>query len=256
MTGRMRVGTALVAGLLGFAAQASAQIPGMPLFTNPRYGTGLRVHADIGQPKDAGTTIGDYTVVQGGVSLALGPIGLGANVGTNLSRARQLAAGSSYDVSDNFTGSALAQLRVAGGGNSSLSLSIFGGASMDITGADIAAGQLDIPYPKYTTFPVGAALGLRIPLGLTSLSLWGAPRYVFSKYTGCPATDPVVGTVTLVGLSTMCDDTAKNFRWAVGADLPILGILSVRAAFDSGKIEDVTVNYWGIGASIGIGGMR
>ena len=256
MTGRMRVGVALVAGVLGIVAQAPAQIPGMPLFTNPRYGTGLRVHADVGQPQDAGTTIGDATVVQAGVSLALGPIGLGANVGTNLNRAREITAGSDYSPSDNFTSSALAQLRIMGGGRSPLSLSLFGGASMDITGSDIAAGTLDIAYPKYTSIPVGAALGLRIPLGLTSLSLWGAPRYVMSKYTGCPATDPVVNGVTLVGIASMCDETDTQFRWAVGADLPILGILSIRAAYDSGKIEDVTVNYWGIGASIGIGGMR
>lgn len=256
MTGRSRVGVALVAGLLGFAAQAAAQIPGMPLFTNPRYGTGLRVHADIGQPKDAGTTIGDQTVAQVGASLALGPIGVNANVGTNFNRAREIGAGGTYDLSDSFTGSALAQLRVAGGGRNNLSLSVFGGGSMEVTGAEVALGTQNIEYPKFASFPVGAALGLRIPLGLTSLSVWGAGRYVFSKYVNCPATDPSFGGVTLTGLSTMCDDTAQDMRWAVGADLPILGILSIRAAYDSGKIEDVTVNYWGIGASIGIGGMR
>jgi hypothetical protein len=240
MTGKMRVGTALVVGLLGFAAQAAAQIPGMPLFTNPRYGTGLRVHADVGQPTDMGTTLGDLTVAQVGASLALGPIGFGVNVGSNFRSAQDGA-----DLGDNYTGSALAQLRVAGGGRSNLSLSVFGGASMDITGYEVAAQTADIQYPKFATFPVGVAVGLRIPLGVGSLNLWGAPRYVFSKFVSCP-----------VGLSTMCDDTAKDFRWAVGADLPILRIFSIRAAYDSGKIEDQTVSYWGIGASIGIGGMR
>jgi hypothetical protein len=248
----MRVGTALVVGLLGFAAQASAQIPGMPLFTNPRYGTGLRVHADVGQPTEAGTALGDLTVAQVGASLALGPIGFGASVGSNFRRAQDLAEGSSLELSDNYTGSALAQLRVAGGGRSNLSLSVFGGASMDITGYEVAAGSADIKYPKFATFPVGVAIGLRIPLGVASLNLWGAPRYVFSKYVNCPDVDPV----GFSGLSTMCDDTGKDFRWAVGADLPILKILSIRAAYDSGKIEDQTVSYWGIGASIGIGGMR
>jgi hypothetical protein len=240
----MRVGTALVVGLLGFAAQASAQIPGMPLFTNPRYGTGLRVHADVGQPTDMGTALGDLTVAQVGASLALGPIGFGVNVGSNFRRAQDLAEGSDPAPSDNYTGSALAQLRVAGGGRSALSLSVFGGASMDITANELAEGEAD-KYPRFATFPVGVAVGLRIPLGVGSLNLWGAPRYVFSKYVNCPD-----------GLSTMCDDTAKDFRWAVGADLPILRIFSIRAAYDSGKIEDMTVSYWGIGASIGIGGMR
>jgi hypothetical protein len=240
MTGKMRVGTALVVGLLGFAAQAAAQIPGMPLFTNPRYGTGLRVHADVGQLTEAGSTLGDLTVAQVGVSLALGPIGFGANVGSNFRSAQDGA-----DLNDNYTGSALAQLRVAGGGRSNLSLSVFGGASMDINGYEVAVGSTDVKYPKFATFPVGVAVGLRIPLGVASLNLWGAPRYVFEKYVNCPDV-----------LSSICEGSAKNFRWAVGADLPILRILSIRAAYDSGKIEDQTVSYWGIGASIGIGGMR
>ena len=256
MSGRMRVSVAVLAGLMGFAAQAAAQIPGMPLFTNPRWGSGIRVHADVGQAVDAGTTIGDQTVAQGGVSLALGPIGLNANVGTNFNRAVELANTQEYDLEDSFTGSALAQLRVAGGGRSNLSLSVFGGASMEVTGSEIAFETVNIEYPKYATFPVGASLGLRIPLGLGSLNVWGAGRMVFAKYMNCPDTDPVVGLVTLTGLSTMCDETDRTFRWAVGADLPIFRILSIRAAYDSGKIEDQTVNYWGIGASIGIGGMR
>ena len=48
----------------------------MPLFTNPRYGTGLRVHADFGQSDGPGLLFGKVTVVQGGVSFALGPLGL------------------------------------------------------------------------------------------------------------------------------------------------------------------------------------
>ena len=65
----------------------------------------------------------------------------------------------------------------------------------------------------------------------------------------------------LVAAADICPENESNFRWAVGADLPIFSILSVRASFDSGKIrnaagQDVTYNYWGIGASIGLGGMR
>jgi hypothetical protein len=82
MTGRMRVAVAVVTGLVGFAAAASAQITGMPLFTNPRYGTGLRVHADFGRPTKSNTAaLEDLTVIQAGASLALGPIGINAMVG-------------------------------------------------------------------------------------------------------------------------------------------------------------------------------
>jgi hypothetical protein len=260
MTGRIRVGTALVAGLLGFVAQASAQIPGMPLFTNPRYGTGIRVHADIGQPTEAGTSVGDVTVVQGGVTFALGPVGIGANVGTSLRRAKALAAGDTLDYTDNFTGSAIAQLRLLGGGVNPLSVSVFGGASADITAIEVVAQSANVKLPRFMNFPVGAAAGFHLPLGPLNLNLWGAGRLVFSKYVNCPSTDPVVDGHPITGLSTLCDTTDKNFRWAVGADLPILGILSLRAAYDSGKVGSgaakQTVSVWGVGASIGLGGMR
>lgn len=253
MTGRMRVGTALFAGLLGFVAQASAQIPGMPLFTNPRYGTGIRVHADIGQPTDAGTSVGDLTVVQGGLTFALGPVGIGANVGMNFNKAHTLQGGGSVDANTNLTASAIAQLRVYGGGTHALALSIFGGASSDITMREAQAG-VGLKYPRFMNLPVGAALGLHVPLGIASLNLWGAGRYVFSKYMNCPsaADDPTTGDA----ISHMCDTTDKNFRWAVGADLPIFSILSIRAAYDSGKLYGQTLSVWGLGASIGIGGMR
>lgn len=273
MTRRMRVGTALVTGLLGFVAQASAQVPGMPLFTNPRYATGLRVTADLGQPTDMGTGLGDKTVAQVGANFVLGPIGIGANVGTNFNRLRQLSSSRTYQLSDNFTGSAIVQLRLMGGGVNPLSLSLFGGANMEVTGAELAYASVagaKAPYPKFMTFPVGAALGLHVPLGITSLNFWGAPRFVFSKYVNCPSTDPTVTvsgvTYTATGLSTMCDKTGQDFRWAVGVDLPILRILSIRAAYDSGKLRlrdpatgvtsSQTLSFWGLGASVGLGGMR
>ena len=63
--------------------------------------------------------------------------------------------------------------------------------------------------------------------------------------------------MALAGLaaSATCS-TKSDFRWAVGVDVPILRILSIRAAYDSGKLAGQTVNYFGLGASIGIGGMR
>ena len=57
--------TIALAAAAALAPALRAQIPGMPLFTNPRYATGLRVHADIGQPTTSGTSLGASTVVQG-----------------------------------------------------------------------------------------------------------------------------------------------------------------------------------------------
>jgi hypothetical protein len=260
MIGIKRAGTALLALVMAGGAGASlmAQIPGMPLFTNPRYATGLRIHGDIGQPTDQGTNLGELTVLQGGVTFALGPVGLGANVGS-LKRTVDAAAicntstGAGCDPNSNFTASVLAQIRVAGGGRSNLSLSVFGGGSMDVNAREIGNLPAGLPQvvqdslnalyagPKVLTIPLGVAVGLRIPLGLASLNLWGAPRMNLTRFTDCPGT---------------CPDGDSNFRWAVGADLPIFRVLSIRAAYDSGKIGDETVSVWGVGASIGIGGMR
>jgi hypothetical protein len=252
MTGRMRVGTALVAGLLGFSAAASAQIPGMPLFTNPRYGTGVRIHADLGQATGAGELGNDNTVVQGGVTFALGPVGIGANIGTNLRRAQALGSGDTIGINDNFTASALAQLRVFGGGQRPAAISIFGGATADITAQEAAAMSVHYKYPRLMNFPVGLALGYHVPLGMLSFNVWGSGRMVFSKYMNCPATDPVGAP----GISQMCSETKNDFRWAVGFDLPFLKVLSLRAAYDGGKWFGVKMDSWGVGASIGLGGMR
>ncbi len=252
MTSRTRVAFAVVAGLVGVAAAASAQIPGMPLFTNPRYGTGIRVHADLGQATGSGTMGNDNTVVQGGVTFALGPLGIGANVGTNFRRAQALAGGTdTIGINDNFTGSAIVQLRLAGAGQKPYALSIFGGASADITAQEVAAATVRVKYPRLMNFPVGGALGYRIPLGLLGFNVWGSGRMVFTKYMNCPATDP-----SGLGLDTWCDKTNNDFRWAVGVDFPFLKILSLRAAYDGGKMMGVKFNTWGVGASVGLGGMR
>jgi hypothetical protein len=253
MTRTLLAGTVLG---LSVSSAAMAQISGMPVFTNPRYGTGVRVHADFGQATEA--TIADR-VVQGGVSLAIGPIGLSALVGMlkdDLSENQACVQNPSLDCTDNTVqAAALAQLRVAGGGRSNLSLSLFGGASTEFTSRDIpcsslppadqpACVQLQSAYGtevKELNIPVGVAVGLRIPLGVASLNVWGAPRYNLTRYTNCGGT---------------CPTGDEQFRWAVGADFPILRVLSIRAAYDSGKIGTETVSFWGLGASLGIGGVR
>jgi hypothetical protein len=267
MTDLKRAGTALLAVVLASGAVASlmAQIPGMPLFTNPRYGTGIRIHADIGQPTDAGTSLGDLTVIQAGASFAIGPVGVGVNAGMLKNQAEALNlcdtnSGNNCDLNTRLTGSALAQIRVAGGGRSKLSLSIFGGASTAFGAYDLAVattGGVPVVLPvaledslkvKALTIPVGVAVGLRIPLGVASLNLWGAPRMNLTRYSDCPATQT----------SRWCADNSSKFRWAAGADLPIFRIISVRAAYDSGEdlVTGKTASVWGVGVSFGIGGMR
>ncbi|HTT68713.1 MAG TPA: hypothetical protein VMF70_11830 [Gemmatimonadales bacterium] len=241
---------AVVLGVLaaGAASRAQAQIQGMPLFTNPRYATGFRVHADLGLPTDTKVGLGDYSVIQGGVTFALGPVGLGANVGATRNDFKNISNGTGGTVGaqTKITASALAQLRVYGGGASPFALSLFGGASMDVQAyqfsglADSIKTQLG-GNSKVLTIPVGAALGIKLPLVIVNPNLWAAPRLNFTKLINC---------------GTTCPSSKSEFRWAVGLDVPIFRIISVRAAFDSGKLYGTTVNNFGVGASIGIGGMR
>jgi len=256
-----RAGMAVMIGALvaGAAGQARAQIQGMPLFTNPRYATGFRVHADLGLPTSKTTSLGDYNVLQGGVTFAIGPVGIGANVGATRNDFKTISSGaSSADVgaSTKVTASALLQVRVYGGGLSPWSLSLFGGASMDVNGFSFAnIGSLPTAVqdsikgsnPEVLTIPAGAALGLKLPLVIISPNVWVAPRYNFTKIRNCPS-------------GATCK-TDGEFRWAVGLDVPIFRVLSVRAAYDSGKIKGAsgatqTISNFGVGASIGIGGMR
>src|SRR3989338_7370806 len=138
MSRTTRMGGAVIALALASAATpALAQIPGMPLFTNPRYGTGFRIHADFGKPTEDAPDSSDLSVYQAGVSFALGPLGIGANIGqskTNFDRNQICRTDPNADcLEERVTASALVQLRVAGGGRSNLSLSAFGGASVDVS---------------------------------------------------------------------------------------------------------------------------
>jgi hypothetical protein len=262
MTRMHRAVMAVVTGAFAAvaASTAQAQIPGMPLFTNPRYATGLRVHADLGLPTDKGTSLGDYNVLQGGATVALGPVGIGANLGTTRQTFKAATGGTDLGSQSKVTASALLQLRLAGGGVNPLSFSIFGGASMDINAFDFTklsnfgslpqAVQDSIKSlnPKILTIPVGGAIGFKLPLVIINPNIWGSARYNMQHVVNCPS-------------GGSCPSN-NNFRWAVGLDVPILSIISVRAAYDSGKLKDPvtgtskTVSYFGIGASVGIGGMR
>jgi len=253
MTRMHRAGMAVVIGVLaaGAASPARAQIQGMPLFTNPRYATGLRVHADLGLPTDKNAGLGDYNVIQGGLTFALWRLGVGVNAGMTSNDFKTVTSGgttTNVGTAHKVTASALAQLRILGGGSSLWSLSVFGGASYDVSAYDFKSiptsvkDSLNSTNPKFLTIPVGVALGLKLPLVVVTPNIWVAPRFNLTKVANCPT-------------GATCNTDSK-FRWAAGIDVPILRIFSVRAAYDSGKIGSQTVNYFGVGASVGIGGMR
>ncbi len=243
----IRAGGAVIALALFGVAPAMAQIEGMPLFTNPRMATGFRIHADIGGPTARDSSGADTRVIQAGLGFVLGPVGIDANFGTTKqtydaatkcsSTPNVACAGSKGSLS------LLAQIKIAGGGIQNLSLSLFGGASADLDTANISgSGTIGAAQNQLVSIPLGAAVGLRVPLGMASLNLWGAPRYNMYKFTNCSGSCPTAPSGT--------------FAWAVGADIPVLRVLSIRAAYDSHQWQGKTVSVIGIGASLGIGGMR
>jgi hypothetical protein len=239
------------------APAAMAQIPGMPLYTNPRYGSGIRVHADVGGSSEK--MIGNQ-VMQGGVSLALGPVGFSASVGStseNLASLSTCASRPSVGCErKKISASALGQFRVIGDGNSFLTVALFGGVATDLSMTDaidcstftgISATVCNIDKKnnsaKRLTIPVGASLSAHIPLLITSLNVWAAPRYSFNTMMNCPD-------------GANCGGNGGDVRVAVGADMPILGLFAIRAAYDMGKIGGQNANFWGLGGSIGFGGVH
>jgi hypothetical protein len=221
------------------AAAAQAQNYGMPLFTNPHYSTGMRLHADAGQPAnavDAGAV--DQTTVQAGLSFTLGRVGLNALAAANLGDIQACDANNVDCTEMYFSVAALAGIRLYGGGRNPLAIGVFGGAGTDITAAEVAG----VEGPKQLIIPVGVSVGYK----LGPIILWGAPRMNIVKFVNCPS-----------GLDAVCEGSNSDFRWAVGANLPI-GPLGLRAAYESGKWGGTTenVNTFGVGISLGIGSQQ
>jgi len=226
--------TATLALVVAAASTAQAQNYGVPMFTNPHYGSGIRLHADAGRPsKDVGNT--SLTVVQAGLSFALGPVGIGAFAAGNFTDVKNCTSGPTIDCTNTYFSAAVqAQLRLAGGGRNPLALSLFGGAGTDITSYEVSAG---VDAPHLLSIPVGVSVGYK----LGPIVLWGAPRYNLYKWSQCGGT---------------CPDASKGtFRYAVGANLP-LGPLGIRAAYDGGKLFGETVGFFGVGVSLGLGSQQ
>ena len=246
-----------MAAVLVAAPAVMAQIPGMPLYTNPRYGSGVRVHADVGNSSEP--SIAKQTG-QVGVSLALGPVGFSASVGTTTENLSSISTCSSHPSADcsrkKISASALGQFRVLGDGNSMVTVAIFGGVGTDLSMSDaldcsqytgLSATVCNIDKKnnsaKRLTIPVGASISAHIPLLITSVNVWGAPRYSFNTMMNCPD-------------GANCGGNGGDVRVAVGADMPILGLFALRAAYDMGKVGGKDANFWGLGASIGFGGVH
>lgn len=225
--------TLLATAILGAAASAAqAQNYGMPLFTNPHYGTGVRVFLDLGMPGNEITTdnLENEKTLQGGVGFSLGPVGIQALVAGNYGDVTNCAT-PSYECAGNYySGAVLAGLRLVGGGTNPLALAVFGGVGSDFSGYELSQG---IEGPRTLSIPVGVSVGYK----LGKLMIWGAPRMNYYELIECGGP---------------CPDGESEFRWAVGANLP-LGPIGLRAAYDGGKYAGEDVSFFAVGVSLGLG---
>lgn len=158
-------GTALIMGSSLLAGPAVAQMNSIPVYFNPKGGTGLLVAADLGRGINAES--GKNTAVAFRTALGIGPVTIGGSVGlVNPDEGGLVGREPETQYMGNIA------MRVFGGGLLPVSLSVQGGVgvlTLDDAGLDII------------TVPIGLGLGFSIPTPGFSFDPWIAGRYTFVR---------------------------------------------------------------------------
>ncbi len=218
MRGIARITVAAALPLAALATAAQAQLAGIPVYFDPKGGTGVGVAANVGFPNsDAGG--GTAYGVSG--SFGTGPVTLSAMVGA-------------WKASD--LGWAGAQTSFGG----AVSYRLFGGGMLPIAiAAQAGYGVIKAPTvsltPGYTQTTIPVGVGISIDPPLFPLKPWIAPRVDFVSGGG---------------------SNTSNFRVSAGANFNLLLGLGVHAAVDFGQKKvtsgGVTTTYnpfiWSLGA--------
>jgi hypothetical protein len=170
----------------------SAQVAGIPVYYNPRGGTGITAAANLGfLSSDAGD--GKAVALTGGIGA--GPAFITATVG---------------QINPDTAG---VDTEMTYGGT--VSFKVFGGGLMPVAvAAQAGVGVVKFGDVTTTGIPVGVAVGLNLPL--FPLKPWVAPRVRFARQSGGGQPSQ---SETLIGFSA-------------GADFNLLLGLGVHAAFD------------------------
>ncbi len=161
----MTFGAALIMGLSLFASPAVAQMNSIPVYFNPKGGTGLLVAADLG--RGINDESGKNTAVAFRTALGIGPVTIGGSVGL-VNPFEGVAVG--RELETQYMGNIA--LRVFGGGLLPASISLQGGV-----------GVLDISdlSTKVVTVPIGLGIGFSVPTPGFSFDPWIAGRYAFVR---------------------------------------------------------------------------
>jgi hypothetical protein len=158
-------GAALIMGLSLFASPAVAQMNSIPVYFNPKGGTGLMVAVDLG--KGINDESGKNTAVAFRTALGIGPVTIGGSVGL-VNPYEGVLVG--RELEKQYMGNIA--LRVFGGGLLPVSLSLQGG---------VGVLTLDDADKKIITVPIGLGLGFSIPTPGFSFDPWIAGRYTFVR---------------------------------------------------------------------------
>jgi len=161
----MMFGAALLLGMTLIVRPAVAQMNSIPVYFNPKSGTGLMVAVDLGRGTNPES--GKNTAVAFRTALGIGPVTIGGGIGiVNPDQGGMVGRKSQTQYMGNFA------MRVFGGGLLPVSISLQGGV-----------GVLDISdtSTKILTVPIGLGIGFSIPTPGFSFDPWIAGRYVFVR---------------------------------------------------------------------------
>jgi len=207
-----------IAALIMFAATpppAVAQWSGMPVWNNPKGGTGVTVDGDLGFPNSAGKS---GTAFGARATLGLANISFTAGVSS--------WKPSGYSQSLTSVGGT-AQFKVIGGSLIPVALNFQLGAS---TTSSVDTGAVTL-VPKVTTALAGAGVSVNVPTPGINIEPYLSISNRWRKPSG--------------------GSTASNVGWVIGANVGF-GMLGLHLAYDSQKVGGVTRGVIGIGAHVAL----
>jgi len=206
-----------IAALITLAATplpAVAQWAGMPVWNNPKGGTGVTINGDLGIPNTNG---GKGTAFGARASLGLANISLTAGVSS--------WKPSGFSKSLTSVGGT-AQFKVIGGSLIPVALNIQLGAG---TTSSVDTGLATIP--KVTTLLGGAGISVNVPTPGINIEPYLSISNRWDKPSG--------------------GSTESNIGWVLGANVG-LGMLGLHVAYDSQKLGGATRGIIGIGAHVAL----
>lgn len=206
-----------VAGLIAAPAGARAQWAGMPVWNNPKGGSGITVNGDYGRPSsDSLSRAGDAW--GGRVSLGLGTLSLTAGFAT-----WKPGLGANPQSVTSVGGTAAMQL--------------IGGSLLPVAvNLQVGAAHTDSASATPAQTAVTGAVGLSIPLPMPYITLepYVSPGIRYRHIGGTTSTN------------------STEFGYAVGANIGY-GQFGVHIAYDNEKVKQGgTRSVFGVGASFGI----